>query len=346
MVRMKDVAARAGVSIATVSNVITGKQNVSQEVRDAVLAAIEELDYNINLVARGLKTQRTNTIGVIMPDVTKLFFLDVIKGIVEESNRLGYKINMMSSNYDFETERSLVAWLRSSRVDGILLDSCVGLADSAKWADELAGDAMPPVVSIENRLDPDRISAIVVDSQYWSGRLTQHLIDLGRKNIFFLAGPLGIEHEQNRLNGYRNVMKANGLPLSEDYLFSGDFSSGVAHDAVVDALARGLQFDAVQASNDQAAIGAIKALLENGIAVPEQVAVCGFDNLFPSTLVTPAITTIDVPRYEMGVSAVREAVRRIDAPDTAPTHYILSAGMVVRASTQPNIITEWSLENW
>lgn len=346
MVRMKDVAVRAGVSIATVSNVITGKQHVSPKVRDAVLAAIKELDYNVNLVARGLKTQRTSTIGVILPDVTKLFFLDVIKGIMEESDKLGYKINLVSSNYNFQTEQSLVASLRGSRVDGIILDSCVSLEGSQQWAQELSSGAMPPVVSIENRIDASLLSAVLVDSQYWSARITQHLIDIGRKNIFYIAGPLSIEHELNRYKGYTETMQANGLQAHEQFLYEGDFSSGQAHNAVTNALSGGLQLDAIQASNDQAAVGAVKALKEKGIDVPGQVAVCGFDNLFPSTLVTPAITTVDVPRYEMGAAAVREIVRRIEAPDTPPTHYILSAGMVIRASTKPDVTTEWNLENW
>jgi DNA-binding LacI/PurR family transcriptional regulator len=345
---MKDVAKHAGVSVATVSNVITGKHLVSDVIRMRVLNSMRELNYNINLVARGLKTQRTNTIGVILPDVTKLFFLDVLKGIMETAVVEKYNINIYSSNFNFETERILVNSLHSNRVDGIILDSCVDRSRGAEWARDLsiAGIYSPPVVSIECRLDVGRISAVVVDSNYWSGRITQHLIDTGRRRIFFITGPVHIEHEYDRLEGYKETLKKNGLPVLEELIAEGNFLSGMAHDTIRGALERGIQFDAIQASNDQAAIGAIKALNEQGIAVPEDVAVCGFDNLFPSTLIRPAITTISIPRYEMGVTAVKEVLRRIRDKNASPSQYVLNAELIVRASSCADIKTAWNLENW
>jgi DNA-binding LacI/PurR family transcriptional regulator len=348
MIRMKDVAKHAGVSVATVSNVITGKHPVSDLIRMRVLNSMRELNYNINLVARGLKTQRTNTIGVILPDVTKLFFLDVLKGIMETAVAEKYNINIYSSNYDFETERTLVNSLHSNRVDGIILDTCVDRRMGAAWARDLsiAGIYSPPVVSIECRLDADRVSAVVVDSIYWSSRITQHLIDTGRRRIFFITGPVHIEHEYDRLEGYKETLKKNGIPVLEELIAAGNFLSGTAHDAIYGALERGIRFDAIQASNDQAAIGAIKALNEHGIAVPQDIAVCGFDNLFPSTLITPAITTISIPRYEMGVTAVREVLRRIRNKNANPSQYVLNAELIVRASSCADTQTAWNLENW
>jgi DNA-binding LacI/PurR family transcriptional regulator len=348
MIRMKDVAKHAGVSVATVSNVITGKHLVSDLIRMRVLNSMRELNYNINLVARGLKTQRTNTIGVILPDVTKLFFMDVLKGIMETAVAEKYNITIYSSNYDFKTEQNLVNSLHSSRVEGIILDSCVDRKLGTEWARDLSivGIYSPPVVSIECRLDIDRVSAVVVDCNYWSGRITQHLIDTGRRRIFFITGPIHIEHEYDRLEGYKETLKKNGLPILEELIAGGNFLSGTAHDAIHRTLEQGIRFDAIQASNDQAAIGAIKALSEHGLAVPEDVAVCGFDNLFPSTLITPAITTISVPRYEMGVTAVREVLRRIRDKDASPSQYVLNAELIVRASTRPDLKTAWNLENW
>jgi DNA-binding LacI/PurR family transcriptional regulator len=348
MIRMKDVAKYAGVSVATVSNVITGKHMVSDGVRMRVLKSIRELNYNINLVARGLKTQRTNTIGVILPDVTKLFFLDVLKGIMETAVAEKYNITIHSSNYNFETECNLVNSLHSSRVDGIILDSCVDRSRGADWARDLSisGIYSPPVVSIECHLDTSRISAVIVDSNYWSGRITQHLIDTGRKRIFFIAGPIHIEHEYGRLEGYRETLKKNDIPVLEELVAEGNFLSSTAHDAICTALERGVQFDAIQASNDQAAIGAIKALNEHGIIVPKDVAVCGFDNLFPSTLISPAITTISIPRYEMGVTAVREVLRRLLDKNAKPACHVLDAELIIRASSCVETKTAWNLENW
>lgn len=346
MVKMKDVAQRAGVSIATVSNVITGKRTVSPEVQKAVLQAISELDYHVNMVARGLKTQRTNTIGVVLPDVTKLFFNDVLKGIMAAASTHGYGINILSSGYDFEQEKRMIASLRGNHVDAIILDSCVHYEESAQWGRELAApESDTPVVSLENDMGAD-ISSIGVNCNYWSGRITRHLIEQGRRKIFYISGPQSLRHEFDRLEGYKQALLENGLPVDPTLITTQDFLSGSAYHVVKQALADGVEFDAIQASNDQAAIGAIKALKEHGICVPGQVAVTGFDNLFPSTLVTPAITTVHVRRYTMGYTAVEECVRRIRNPEAEPVQTVLDSRLIIRGSSSDLAETAWDLDNW
>lgn len=346
MVKMKDVAHRAGVSIATVSNVITGKRTVSPEVQKAVLQAISDLDYHVNMVARGLKTQRTNTIGVVLPDVTKLFFNDVLKGIMTAAGNNGFSINILSSGYDFELEKDLVATLRGSHVDAIILDSCVPYQQSESWCQEMvkAGKGLP-VVSLENRLG-DGVSSITMDCRHWSNQITKHLIDQGRKKIFYISGPLTLHHEKARLEGYKQALTENGIRVDEKLIEMQDFQSGSAYHAVRRVLKEGLEFDAIQASNDQAAIGAIKALMESGIKVPGDVAVTGFDNLFPSTLIEPAITTVHVHRYTMGYNAVMECIRRIGDPEAEPMQQVLDSRLVIRSSSSKQAKSEWDLDNW
>lgn len=346
MVKMKDVAQRAGVSIATVSNVITGKRTVSPEVQKAVLQAIADLDYHVNMVARGLKTQRTNTIGVVLPDVTKLFFNDVLKGVMTAAAEQGYSINILSSGYDFSLEKNLIATLRGSHVDAIILDSCVDFREAAAWGEELvAAGKDTPVVSLENTLGRG-ISSITVDCQYWSSQITNHLIDQGRRKIFYISGPLSLRHEQDRLEGYKRALEDHGIQVREDRIVTQDFQSGSAYHAVRQVLEQGADFDAIQASNDQAAIGAIKALMEFGIEVPGKVAVTGFDNLFPSSLVTPAITTVHVRRYTMGYNAVMECIRRIGDPEAEPQQQMLDSRLVIRGSSTDQAKSEWDLDNW
>lgn len=346
MVKMKDVAQRAGVSIATVSNVITGKRTVSPEVQKAVLQAISDLDYHVNMVARGLKTQRTNTIGVVLPDVTKLFFNDVLKGIMTAAADNGYSINILSSGYDFSREKNLIATLRGNHVDAIILDSCVDFREAENWGKELVEASKDlPLISLENKLS-DQISSICVDCQYWSSQITKHLIDRGRKKIFYISGPLSLKHEQDRLDGYKQALAEHGIETDEKLIVTQDFESGSAYHAVRQVLEQGLEFDAVQASNDQAAIGAIKALMEFGIEIPGKVAVTGFDNLFPSSLVEPAITTVHVRRYTMGYSAVMECIRRIQDPEAEPQQQMLDSRLVIRGSSSEQAKSEWELDNW
>ena len=169
MARMKDVADRAGVSVATVSNFLTGKRAVTPEVRENVLRAIKELDYHVNMIARGLKTQRTNTIGVVLPDVTKLFFNDVLHGMMTAASDFGYCITLLSSNYNFDTERQSIAALRGNHVDAVILDSCVNCRDAEQWGAELADSLAQsvPIVSLETTLHKERISSIRVDCKRW-----------------------------------------------------------------------------------------------------------------------------------------------------------------------------------
>ena len=134
--------------------------------------------------------------------------------------------------------------------------------------------------------------------------------------------------------------------MKQTLITAQDFLSGSAYPVVKQALEEGLDFDAIQASNDQAAIGAIKALKESGIDVPGEVAVTGFDNLFPSTLVTPAITTVHVRRYTMGYSAVEECVRRIQDPEAQPAQLMLDSRLIIRDSSSGSAETEWDLDNW
>lgn len=346
MVKMKDVAAHAGVSIATVSNVITGKRVVSPEVQKVVLDAIAELDYHVDTIARGLKTQRTYTIGVVLPDVTKLFFNDILKGIMNAAYDHGYSINILSSKYDFNHEKQMISSLRGQKVDAIILDSCVDYREVENWGREITSLCRSiPVVSLESTLG-EAISSIGIDNHYWSSQITQHLIDQGRQRIFCLSGPTSLLHERDRLRGYREALKNNGRTVDESLIASLDYSADSAYRFVHKLFDAGLDCDAIQATSDQTAIGAIKVLNERGIAVPGQVAVAGFDGLFPGTLVQPSVSTVHVPRYTMGYEAVLECLRRIEDPESQPKNILLEGRLIPRNSTADLPAAAWDLDNW
>ena len=348
MVRMKDVAKHAGVSVATVSNVIAGKKSVNEEIRRNVLASIEELNYHINTMARGLKTQQTYTIGVILPDITRLFFTDLLKGVIDKTYAAGYRINVLSSNYDFTTEKALVNFLLGNQVDGIIIGSCVHWKKAGEWAEQIMNNngKQIPVVSVEGMLHKSLFSSVCIDSEYYGGYITQHLIDIGRKKILYVSGPNTLIQERERYQGYCNTLERNGIELNASLKTNGNYLSETAYNAVLKALDDGVEFDAVQATNDQSAVGVLKALMERGIRVPEDVALCGFDDLFPGTLVQPAITTVHVPRYEMGETAAQEVLRRIEDKNADPINYILNGRLVVRKSSCADVETSWSLEKW
>ena len=348
MVKMKDVAEKAGVSVATVSNVFTGKHFVSPEVKERVLKAVDALNYHINLNARGLKTSRTKSIGVVLPDMTKLFFNEVLRGILESAESHGYRIMVLNSYYDFSIEKECISYLRSSNVDGIILDSCCDYHELKKWANELAlyEGRYTPIVFLETSMDDALVSSVSVDTYYWSSRITKYLISKGKRKILYISGPLHLRHEYDRLSGYEHALKDSGLKVQDNLIIKGNYSPNFSYHLVNELLRKPPKFDAIQASNDEAAIGAIKALKEHGYNVPESIMVCGFDNLFPATLVEPSITTINVPRCEIGVEAVTECIHHIEDPSLPHRCIVLSANMVQRGSTESNIGISWELAYW
>ena len=349
MVNMKDVAEKAGVSIATVSNVFTGKHFVSPEVKERVLKAVDELNYHVNLSARSLKTAKTNTIGVILPDMTKLFFTEVMRGILDTAEKYGYRIMVLNSYFDFEIEKECISRLRESNVDAIILDSCCDYHDIRNWAYEIASfdGRYTPVVFLEVAADDLVVSSVTVDSYYWSYKMTQYLFSLEKEKILYVSGPSGLKQEQDKLAGFKQAMKDNGVRLNDSmFLLGEDFSSSSYYELFSSAFKKNVKFEAIQASNDEAALGILKGLKERGIRVPDDIIVSGFDNLFPSTLTSPAITTINVPRYEMGVEAVNECVHHIDDPSLSCRSIALGAEMLKRESTEKGLKTSWELFSW
>lgn len=349
MVSMKDVAEKAGVSVATVSHVFSGKHYVSPEVKERVMDAVEQLNYHINLTARSLKTSKTSTIGVVLPDMTKLFFTEVMRGILETVENHGYRVMVLSSYFDFEMEKECISRLRQNNVDAIILDSCCDYQRLRDWSHELASynGRYTPVVFLEVSADDSVVSSVSIDSFYWSYKMTQYLFSLGKEKIMYVSGPTSLRQEQDRLAGFLRAMKEKGIEVTDDMVISSDdFSSSSSYDVFSRAFGKNSKFEAIQASNDESAIGVLKNLKERGIRVPDDIIVSGFDNLFPSTLTDPAITTISVPRYEMGVEAVNECIHHIDDPSLPNRSIVLAADMMKRASTEKGIDTSWELFSW
>lgn len=286
----------------------------------------------------------------MLPDITKIFFPNVLKGIETAAKKAGYKVNFLSSDFDFATERESVEYLKASYVDGIIIDSCCRAEGLAKWAGELAesgGEAPFHVVSMEQVMDSSKISSVLVDYEKLSGMATAHLIGQGKRDILYIKVGKELRHGQERYQGYLSALAEQGLPFREELVLEADFSALSAYHATKLALEKGLRFDAVQTTNDQMAIGSLKALKEAGISVPGQVAIAGCDNIFPSTLVSPQITTIDLPKYEMGYTAFEELKRLMDGEGKAsPRSVILEAKLVVRQSTAADKAGDWNLSMW
>lgn len=351
MAGIKEVAKKAGVSISTVSNVMNGTKPVSPELKTRVLDAIGELQYEVNPVGRGLKSNKTNQVGVIVPSFNQVYFPAVLQGIHEAGVKYGYTILVFETNGDVELEKQHVRFLQHSWSDGIILASYANgenISDRKYIRSLLESGSRKkpiPVVSLENVLDPG-IDAVVIDNRKAAAIAVSHLVTLGHQSIAHISAPLRFQIGNLRLEGYRETMKKTGLSVDDDLIAEGDYSPVSGYDAMKKILKKGKKFTAVFAGNDQMGIGAIRALLDEGYRVPEDVAVIGIDNNFPSTLITPSLSSVNLPKFDLGFQAMHLLNERMKDPKRPRTVITLESELVVRKSTSAEGSGTWNLLGW
>ena len=351
MVGIKEVAKKAGVSISTVSNVMNEKKPVSPELKVRVTEAIEALQYEVNPVGRGLKSNKANQVGVIVPSFNQVYFPSVLQGIHEAGLKFGYTILVFETNGNVELEKQHVRFLQHSWSDGIILASYANgenisdrkyirsLLDSGNRKKRI------PVVSLENVLDPG-IDAVVIDNRRAAETAVKHLISLGHRQIAHIAAPLRFQIGSLRLEGYKQTIAQAGLVVDDDLIEEGDYSPQSGYQAMLRLLKKGKSFSAVFAGNDQMGIGAIRALLDEGYRIPEDVAVIGIDNNFPSTLISPSLSSVNLPKYDMGYQAMYLLNERMKDSEKPRSVITLESELVVRKSTSEDGSGTWNLQGW
>ncbi len=332
---MRDVARLARVSVTTVSSTVNGRGGVSAELTQRVEDAIATLDYHPNEVARGLKVNRTFTIGIILPDVSNLFFNDILGGVESEARRNGYSVILCDSSEDPVQEQELLTVLIRRRVDGILLAST-----QASLAESRLAMRRPPIVCFDR--DPGGFEgpAVVVDNVRASYEATRHLIQLGHQHIAIIAGPETTLTGRERLEGFRMALQEAHLPLPEVYIRPGGFSMEGAHREALEVLHLSNPPTAILVCNNRMTLGLMRALRDLGLKCPQDVSVVGFDDFDWSDLFSPRLTTIVQPSYEMGKQATKMLVQVIQAPDQhfesgGRNRLVLNAELRVRESTAP-----------
>lgn len=349
MANIIDVAKKAGVSISTVSNVINGTKHVGDDLTERVKQAISELGYHSNEMASSMKRRVTKNIGVILPNISMIFFPEVLNGIETAAQENGYRIFYFSTNYDYEKEKEYLKLLKNSWVDGIILDSCCVTDQIEEYQKELISNVSNkyvPVVALETPFTANGISTITIDEVNYTKAAIEYLIRLGRKNIGLIIGPEKIPLCKNTMKGCKEALEKNGLCLQSSDIMHGDYFAESGYNAVKKALSDGAKWDAIFAENDQMAIGAIKAIKDFGLSIPEDIAIIGADGIFVSSLIDPPLTTIDLPKYSMGYKSVQLLIDMIRNPDSNGQKIQLNAAMTIRKSTDANSNGEWILTGW
>ena len=332
-VTIKDVARAANVSVASVSRAMNGHESVSEAVRERVTAAARALHYIPHSAARSLITRRTQTIGVLLPDLHGEFFSELIRGIDQAARRAGMHMLVSSSHGDSDEAVAAIRTMRG-RVDGLLIMSPHIDADVLQ-------EHLPttlPVVLMNTPIENASYDAIAIDN-YWGARaMTRHLIERGYRRVALIAGPDRNFDAQERLRGYRDTL-AELLPGVREHVVAGDFSEEAGYRAGQFLLGQSVRPDAIFAANDMMAIGCLFALNEAGVQVPRDIALAGFDDIPIARFVSPPLTTVRVRIADLGQQALERlmAVLQPDDEDAVPPQ-TLRAELVVRQSCQRDAV--------
>lgn len=301
-ITIKDIAKAAGVSHTTVSRALKGDKRIAPKTRERIRALAEELGYVPNTVARGLKTNRSHILGIIVRRIGDPYFTDVQRGIEEALHHRKYRMILTASQKNPVREAEIIQSMSEHRVDGVII--CSSHVSDTQRA-RLAKFGMPTVL-INNQADHNNPLSIRHDDVFGSYSLVRHLIGLGHRRIAYLAHGNAGNTNQNRLSGFQKAMEEAGLPIEGRYFVSSkDGKPESGGDAIRPLLDLSELPTAVFCYNDMLAIGAMRAIKEAGYSIPDDISIVGFDNIDFSSLVDPPLTTFNQPRYEIGHEAAQ-----------------------------------------
>ncbi|HWA48630.1 MAG TPA: LacI family DNA-binding transcriptional regulator [Dongiaceae bacterium] len=314
MASIGDVARLAGVSLGTASRVMNGNPAVTPQLRDRVLAAAAELDYQPNVLARALRSSRTHSIGLILPDVTNPFFGELAKHVEQVAAGINYTVMLANSNDNPKAEADYIKALTGRQVDGLLIVPC-------EETKTLPRDIKVPIVLVDRPLRG--YSVVQCDHRGGAIAAVQHLVSLGHRRIGCIAGPRHLNVARERYEGYRTVAapiyEQDGLDLAADTV-TARFDYDCGYEAALKLLARADRPTAIFASSDQQAIGALRAAADLDLKVPGDVSIVGFDAISLAKLVTPRLTTVAQPIAAIADIAVRTVLRAREPDSRVERH--------------------------
>ncbi|XTR39163.1 LacI family DNA-binding transcriptional regulator [Paraclostridium tenue] len=333
MVTIKDIANLAGVSKTTVSKVLNNKdQKISESTRQKILNIVRENNYVPNKMAQSLVTKKTKTIGLIIPDIRNPFFTDIARGAEDKAVREGYNIILCNTDENIEKETRAFNTLTEKMVDGIIF------APSSKT--EVNSNeykiSSKPIVLVDKELNIENLKGVVsLDNEEGTYLGTKHLVGISHKDILYLSGPLKSEISINRLKGYKKALKESNIKFNEDLVIQGEYSFEWGYEVVKNLYE--INFTAICAANDLIAIGAIKALKERGIKIPQDISIVGFDDIQTANIIEPQLTTIKQNSYDMGYESASILINNLENKEINNIEkMIFKPELVIRSSTSQN----------
>jgi LacI family transcriptional regulator len=331
-VTIEDVARAAGVSRQTVSRAINNKGEISPDTLRRVMNAVQALGYRPSGVARGLATQHTHTLGLVVPDITNPFFPEVARGVQDGARSYGYSVFLCNTDESPEEELQVLHSLAAQPVDGILLfGSRIGDQELLDFADRYR-----PLVVLNRFLEHPSMSLILMDNLSGAKLAVDYLVGQGHTAIGMLAGPITSPSSAQRVEGFRQAMRAHHLTIAEDWILPGPPTIEAGHQAARHLLTQHPQVTALFAYNDLSALGAMQACQAMDRCVPGGCAIIGFDDIRMAAMVSPSLTSVRVDKYGLGQQAVTRLLAMLGEPDTLLPPVRIGVELVVRESALPH----------
>ena len=330
IVNIRDIAKRAGVSVATVSHVINRTRFVSEELIERVEKAMADMDYQPNLLAGSLRKKKTGTIGLIIPDSSNTLFAKISKNIEDILFLQNYNLIVCNSAYDIDREVEYLKTLRSKMVDGILI---VPVTFKSEHLERIKKVGIP-IVILDRSIPDINMDTILIDNFKSGYNAAKYLTSLGHKNVGYIDRIYDHSHSLDRKNGFIKAMKEEGLYLDEKNIVRGGFTFDDGVRAVKELMVRDPKITAIFSFNDINALGAMRGLADLGLKIPEDISVMGNDDMPFSSIYVPSLTTIHYPTAEMASKASNLLLKRIAKPNFKKTKKIvIPTELIIREST-------------
>ncbi len=325
---IKDVANLAGVHPSTVSRVINDNSRISEKTKNKVLLIIKKLGYTPNAIARGLKTKRTQTLGMLIPDITNPFFAELARGVEDAANKNNFNVILCNTDDKLKKERTYLEILRGKRVDGLILGTA-HIRDKSIL--ELEKKKFPYILVSRNIEGLDK-NCVIVDDVAGGIMVTEYLIKLGHRRIAHITGPLKTRSALNRLKGYKLALKKYEIEYRDELVGEGDFRIKGGYQVMKRFLKLAEPPTAIFAANDLLALGAIQVILKKKYHIPEDFCIIGFDDIRLASFVYPPLTTVRQPMLEMGALAVKMLLKIIEGGEFNQKKEILEPKLIIRES--------------
>ncbi len=327
-VTLKDIGKEVGVSIVTVSRALNDKPDIGYGTKQKIREVAERLGYSPNALARGLKAKKTGSIGVLIADIADSFFASVVKGIENTAREMGYNIILCDTSEKYEWEKLAVQMMLEKRVDGLLITP-----SQTEYGDilELKRKKIPFVL-VGRHFDLVESDYVITDDIRGAFSATDYLIKKGHKKILFINGPIYISSAKERLVGYKRALQEHAILFDKSLVKEGALKMDDGYRIMKEILSTATKFTAVFAYSDFVTLGVMQALEETELKIPEDIAIVGYDDVAFARFLQIPLTTVHIPKYELGREAMKLLKRKIEGEREEPQSVILETKLIVRKS--------------